>query len=87
MEQLTRTIIHIRLVNRTANKYKTIIENMPIDLDLKRVLKHFKTKMACNGYIDGTVIILQGDQRDKVYNFLINEKIVNDKDNIMIHGK
>ncbi|GAM17236.1 hypothetical protein SAMD00019534_004110, partial [Acytostelium subglobosum LB1] len=81
---------HIRLFQRSGRKSLTTIENIPKEVDLKRVLKHFKKVFACNGNIIvdeqvGEVIQLQGDHRKEVAQFLIEEKIVT-KNFIKIHG-
>ncbi len=90
---LNETKVHIRAINRTTRKYKTIIENLSEALtekiDLKIILKTFKIKYCCNGNIseeDGKkVIILQGDHRKNIFEFLVKNNYVK-KENIMIHG-
>lgn len=66
------------------------MQGIPSDLDQKRLLKAFKKEFACNGTLVedeemGEVIQLQGDQRNKVHQFLIEEEIV-EKDKIKVHG-
>lgn len=53
-------------------------------------MKAFKRNFKCNGAIIedpelGNIIQLQGDQRQNVRDFLIDEEI-NEKDAIVIHG-
>ncbi len=86
---LTRTKVHIRLVNRTRRRFKTIIENLSEvlsdDMDCKKILKICRVKYCCNGHIENNVIILQGDHCNNIQKFLIENNIV-DSENILIHG-
>ena len=68
----------------------TTVQGLPADFDQKRILKAFKKEFACNGTIVvdeelGEVIQLQGDHRQKVHQFLIDEKIAK-KEHVKIHG-
>jgi len=59
-------------------------------LDLNKITKAFKKEFCCNGCVVddaelGRVIQLQGDQRDKVKKFLVQEKLA-EKDLIKVHG-
>ena len=89
--------IHLRLQQRTARKSITIIENLIEKIEtmfgeesekiLKKILKHFKKKFACNASVleDDKIIQLQGDHRQDVVDYLI-EKNVATNDDIIIHG-
>ena len=84
--------VHLRYQQRTTYKGYTIIEGMPGDIDCKRVLRHFKKTLSCNGALkkdpknpDSNIILLQGDHRDDVEKFLLEEGIVS-KDEIKKHG-
>lgn len=90
--------VDIRMRQRNGRKSVTTVENLPTDLDLKKILKAWKTAFSCNGSLQkrgddddddeaacDVVIQLQGDQRLKVKEFLVHEGIV-DKDAIKIHG-
>jgi len=84
------SLCHIRVQQRKKRKYITIIESLPDDLDLKRVLKALKKTLQCNGHLredkDGlTVICLQGDQREKSKDFLIKYNIFTNEE-IKVHG-
>mmetsp|Transcript_7578 Transcript_7578/g.14188 ORF Transcript_7578/g.14188 Transcript_7578/m.14188 type:complete len:107 (-) Transcript_7578:5205-5525(-) len=74
--------VHLRIQKRTNRKCLTIIEGMPRDIDLKKVLKHFKKTFSCNGTIlknedtDEQVLQLTGDNRREVAAFLRDEQIV-----------
>lgn len=59
------------------------------EYDLKKLLKAFKKEFACNGTLVedeelGQVIQLQGDQRQKISTFLIEEGIP--KQDVKVHG-
>ncbi|KAJ2804321.1 Eukaryotic translation initiation factor eIF-1, partial [Coemansia guatemalensis] len=63
---------------------------LPNEFDLKYMLKYFKKTFGCLGTVVndkkyGKVIQLSGDQRDKLQDFLIEEKIARAKD-IKVHG-
>lgn len=82
--------VHIWLRQRTGRKYITEVEGLAPDLDLKKIMKYwrheFSTSVAKTKNKDGKKIIrLQGDKRDLIFNFLINENII-DKNKIKIHG-
>ena len=83
-KNMSNQIIHIRVFKRNANKYITIIENLSAS-NIETLLKQFKKNFNCNGSISNKVIHLQGDQRIKVKEYLITNKIT-DKDNISVHG-
>jgi translation initiation factor 1 len=68
----------------------TKIEGMAADLDLKKIMRYWKKELHCNGNIQfdeerGFVIILQGDWREEVRQFLV-EECINTKEEIRIHG-
>ena len=63
---------------------------MADDLDLKKILSYLKKTYNCNGSIlkdeaYGEVISLTGDQKENVYNFLVNEEIYK-KEDIIVKG-
>jgi translation initiation factor 1 len=82
-------MVHIRVQQRTTRKSYTIVEDMPEDIDLKKVVKAFRKILSCGGEVKNNkgkrVILLQGDQRDHVRDFLLEEGIVR-ADEIKIHG-
>lgn len=90
-EKQVQGIVHIRTQKRTNRKCLTIIEGMPRDIDLKKVLKYFKKTFSCNGTIlkneetDEQIMQLTGDNRREVSQFLKEEQIVAD-DRIRVHG-
>jgi translation initiation factor 1 len=82
--------IHLRIQQRNGRKTLTTLQGLPSDIDQKKLLKAFKKVFACNGTIVedeelGEVIQLQGDHRQKVQQFLVEEKIAA-KDQIKVHG-
>ncbi|GMM45866.1 translation initiation factor eIF1 [Pichia kluyveri] len=82
--------IHIRIQQRNGRKTLTTVQGLPDEYDLKKILKVIKKDFACNGNIVkdeelGEVIQLQGDQRLKVMEFMV-EALGVKKKNIKIHG-
>ncbi|TDL24810.1 eukaryotic translation initiation factor SUI1 [Rickenella mellea] len=81
--------IHIRIQQRNGRKTLTILEGLSKDYNLKKILKVFKKNFACNGTLVeheefGEIIQLQGDHRQKIASFLIEEGIP--KATIKVHG-
>ncbi|KAK7693398.1 Eukaryotic translation initiation factor eIF-1 [Cerrena zonata] len=81
--------IHIRIQQRNGRKTLTTLQGLPKEYDAKKLLKAFKKEFACNGTLvddeeAGKVIQLQGDQRLKISNFLVEEGI--SKATIKVHG-
>lgn len=93
LEETTNTTnyVHVRLQKRNNKKCLTIIEGIPKDIDLKKVLRYFKKAFACNGTIvshqetDEKIIQLTGDNRKDVESFLKEECIV-PENCIRLHG-
>merc|ERR1711974_75824 len=83
-------LVHIRIQKRNGRKSITTIQGLADDLDTGKLLKAFRKEFNCNGTLHhdeemGDVIQLQGDQRENVANFLIEEEICK-KNGIKIHG-
>lgn len=81
--------VHIRIQQRNGRKTLTTLQGLPKEYDAKKLLKAFKKEFACNGtLVDdeelGQVIQLQGDQRQKISMFLIEEGIP--KSDVKVHG-
>jgi len=81
--------VHIRIQQRNGRKTLTTLQGLPSEYDPKKVLKAFKKEFACNGTLVqddelGQVIQLQGDQRIKISQMLVEEGIP--KATIKIHG-
>jgi translation initiation factor 1 len=82
--------VTISVQKRNGRQCITNVSGMADDLDLKKILSYLKKTYNCNGSIIkdaqfGEVITLTGDQKENVYNFLINEEI-NKKDEIIVKG-
>ncbi|KAF3930222.1 hypothetical protein ABW20_dc0103828 [Dactylellina cionopaga] len=84
------TPIHIRIQQRNGRKTLTTVQGLPKDIDPKRILKELKKTFATNGNVVqdpllGEVIQFQGDQRNKIADFLVTALLIK-KDTIKIHG-
>jgi len=82
--------VHIRIQQRNGRKTLTTVQGIPEEYDPKKLLKHFKKEFACNGtLVDdeelGQVIQLQGDQRAKISQMLIDD-VELPRETIKIHG-
>lgn len=82
--------IHVRIVKRNNRQFKTYLENLPNNIDFKDILRKLKIYFSCNGNIsidkDSKIIILQGDHRCDIQRFLLNNKIINNNNDVIIHG-
>jgi translation initiation factor 1 len=90
---LKKSKIHIRVQQRNGKKCITSIQGLDNDLDQKRICKAMRKLFNCNGNVvedeeHGEIIQLQGDQRDNVRCFLIEQTVVesSEKDRIVVHG-
>ncbi|GMM49465.1 translation initiation factor eIF1 [Starmerella bacillaris] len=82
--------IHIRCQQRNGRKTITTVQGIPSEYDLKRILKTLKKEFGCNGHINkdeelGDVLQFQGDQRQKVLDFLTTALEI-PKTDIKMHG-
>ena len=81
--------IHIRIIERTKKKKLTLIENLPSDIDLKKLVGFLKKTFNCSGTIfktdNNNVLQFSGDNRFNFKNFLIKENICIE-DNIIVHN-
>ena len=92
-QSLRKTKVHIRVQQRNGRKCITSIEGLDDDLDKKRICKHMRKVFNCNGNVvndqeRGEVIQLQGDQRENVRTFLLEQTVIepHEKDRIVVHG-
>ena len=68
--------IVVRLEIRRFRKPTTLIDGLnPKRIDLEKITKELKTKLACGGSTKDGVVILQGDHRDLVKEHLIQRGI------------
>lgn len=64
--------IRVRVETRKFRKAMTIIDGIDSrEVDLSRLAQKMKTFCACGGTAKNGVIMLQGDQRKKAHEFLI----------------
>jgi translation initiation factor 1 len=89
----TQEYIHIRIQQRNGRKTLTTVQGIPSKFDHKKILKVIKKEFACNGTIIsdsemGEVIQLQGDQRSKIREFLVDSDggLGLDEKTIKVHG-
>ena len=83
-------LVHIRMQQRNGRKCITTVQGLDQALDLKKILKALKKQECCNGTVVdddhmGQVLQFQGDQRDAVAKFLLQNEIV-DSAKIKKHG-
>jgi len=88
--QSQKDVVHLRVQQRNGRKCITTVQGLSEQLDLKKIIKAVKKAHCCNGTIVegeemGQVLQFQGDQRDNVMTFLIDNEIC-DKDKIKKHG-
>ena len=89
-EEGSTNLIHIRIQQRNGRKTLTTVQGIGEEFDKKRLVKAFKKQFACNGTVVdhpeyGEVIQLQGDQRNKMCEFMVMHQIA-DKDRLKVHG-
>mmetsp|Transcript_14688 Transcript_14688/g.26300 ORF Transcript_14688/g.26300 Transcript_14688/m.26300 type:complete len:119 (+) Transcript_14688:108-464(+) len=82
--------VHIRLQQRNRRKCILTVTGLAEDLDLKRICKALKKNFKCNGAVVkdeeyGEVIQLQGDHRQGVVGFLVENEIC-PREIIIVHG-
>lgn len=64
--------VKIKLETKKWNKTMTVIEGLDSgSIDIDEVASTLKAKCACGGAVKNGVIMLQGDQRDKVQKILV----------------
>lgn len=90
---ITKNKYHIRVQQRNGRKCITTLDGLEEDLDLKRICKAMRNAFSCNGNVamkeeDVGVIQLQGDQRENIKQWLLEQQIIlkNEVDRIVVHG-
>lgn len=91
---VTKNKYHIRVQQRNGRKCITTLDGLEEDLDLKRICKAMREAFSCNGNVimkddeDTGVIQLQGDQRENVKQWLLEQEVIlkNEVDRIVVHG-
>lgn len=89
-EGLDSLKVTISVEKRNGKKCITNVIGMADDLDLPKILSHIKKTYSCNGSIikdakHGEVMSFTGDQKENIYNFLVDEEIYK-KEDIIIKG-
>jgi len=84
------SVIHIRIQQRNGRKTLTTVQGISSDYDLKKIVKACKKEFACNGTVVdhpeyGEVIQLQGDQRNKIAEWLKKMKLAKEEQ-LKVHG-
>eukprot|EP01135_Chromosphaera_perkinsii_P004533 Nk52_evm3s288 gene=Nk52_evmTU3s288 len=82
--------IHIRIQQRNGRKTLTTVQGVSDKYDKKKLIKVFKKKFCCNGTVVnhseyGEVIQLQGDQRNSICEFLVQQGLCK-KEQLKVHG-
>lgn len=88
IDNVDQTIVHIRIQQRTARNYLTIIEGIDSQkYDLMKLAKAMAKKFCCGCSIsgNGSVIVLNGDQRKNASSFVNSEKLASNS-RMVIHG-
>lgn len=90
---LNKPKLHIRIQKRNGKKCITTVEGFEEDLDVRRICKAMRKQFNCNGNVikdeeDGEVMQLQGDQRQNVKEWLLDNEVFqkNEVDRIVMHG-
>lgn len=78
------TKVHIRLQQRSNKKSITIVEGLDVDVG-KKIIPQLRSKLGCSGTLKEGTIQFSGDQRRKIINYLIAEKLARKQD-IVLHG-
>lgn len=83
-------VIHIRIQQRNGRKTLTTVQGIADQYDKRKIVKMCKKEFACNGTVVdhseyGEVMQLQGDQRNKISDFLRKVGIAKE-DQIKVHG-
>lgn len=91
IDEFKNKIMHITIQQLSGRKKATVIKGFPDDIDIQLVLKAWKKLFHCVGSVKEDkkdkefYIVLNGDHRQEVNDFLIHEGIVI-PENIKIHG-
>ncbi len=71
--------IKVSLIKKRYGKTVTILEGISKDVDVKKVLKQLKTKLACGGTYKNDTFELQGDHKARVKDLLVKLGFHGDK--------
>ncbi len=88
-EQIVKGNIHIRIQTQ-GKRSLTVVEGLDKDLDLKRICKSMRKMFSSNGNVDekNHIIQLQGDQRQQVKEWLLQNEVLtkSDLERVVVHG-
>ncbi len=65
--------IRIDVIKRKFSKIITLVRGVTDEKEIKDLGKEMKQKFACGGTIDGKIIELQGNHKEKVREFLVKK--------------
>ena len=71
--------IRISTSERRFRKITTLITGMSKDIELRKIAKELKTKLACGGTVKNGAIELQGNHKERVKELLIKMGFPEDK--------
>lgn len=71
--------IRISTSERRFRKVTTLITGMSKDIELRKIAKELKTKLACGGTVKNGAIELQGNHKERVKELLIKMGFPEDK--------
>lgn len=71
--------IRIFIEKKRYGKAVTIIDGLSKDMDIKRILKEMKTKLACGGTLKDNTIELQGAHKEKAKQVLKKQGFTEDQ--------
>ena len=82
--------VHVRIQARNRRKCILTVQGLDDDLDLKKICKFLRKHLKCNGAVvtdktHGDIIQLQGDHRETVKKFLVDNEICT-SEQVIIHG-
>lgn len=89
-EGVVQGTMHVRIQQRNGRKSLTMLQGLSESYDREKILATCRKKFSCNGCIVdhpeyGKVLQFQGDQRQKIVEFLVGCNIANHED-IKVHG-
>lgn len=84
LPDLTHEKVHIRLQQRSNKKSITIVEGLDVDVG-KKVIPLLRSKLGCSGTLKEGAIQFSGDQRRKIIDYLVAEKLARKQD-VVLHG-
>ncbi len=90
MDTLFKPKIHIRFQQVSGKRSLTLLEGLDASLDLDKICSAMRKAFACNGTVqENTIIQLQGDHRENIRRWLIDQCIYSAKElkeRLVIHG-